>query len=666
MAGRRLRAATRGSPLARWQAAHIGDLLRAADAELELELVVVETDGDRRADVPIWELGGKGAFAKEVQAAVLDGRADLAVHSAKDLPSAQLDGLVIACVPERGDPRDALVGSTLAGLREGAEVGTGSLRRQAQLAAVRPDLRFVGLRGNMATRIAKAADHDAVVVAGIALDRLGLGERIEERLATDVVLPQVGQGALAVECRTDDPDLRSLLAAVEHEPSRRCVDAERAFLVALGGDCSLPAAAYAVVTLEGALSIEGRVASADGATVLRHTVVGDDASIGAEVARVLLDDQGGRDAPRPLTRSIDPMTVYLVGAGPGDPGLLTVRGAALLQQADVVVYDRLSVETLLDLAPVDAERISVGKRPGAATMTQDEINALLVERGRTGARVVRLKGGDPFVFARGGEEAAALIEAGVAFEVVPGISSAVAAPAYAGIPLTLRHSSTSFTVVTGHEDPTVGDDGSVDWRSVAKVGRHDRGPDGCGPRAAHHRRAAGRWAVARHPRRRGALGHAPRAGDHPRDPGHAGGPATGGAIGARDRRGRGRAAVLVRGPAAVRAPGGRHPHPSAGLAARAGVAGGGRRAGRGAGDRGGRSQRRRSRAGPGCSRARGLRLDRRYVAQRGPPAPGRGRRRRRRRAPLRLGPRGRHRPGHRRGARGQWHRRGRRAAQVRG
>ena len=164
------------------------------------------------------------------------------------------------------------------------------------------------------------------------------------------------------------------------------------------------------------------------------------------------------------------MTVYLVGAGPGDPGLLTVRGAAVLGRADVVVYDRLSVESLLDLAPAAAERISVGKAPGHASRSQAEINALLVERGRSGATVVRLKGGDPFVFARGGEEAAALIEARVPFEVVPGISSAVAVPAYAGIPLTLRHSSTSFTVVTGHEDASVGEDGSVDWRSVAKVG----------------------------------------------------------------------------------------------------------------------------------------------------------------------------------------------------
>ncbi len=164
------------------------------------------------------------------------------------------------------------------------------------------------------------------------------------------------------------------------------------------------------------------------------------------------------------------MTVYLVGAGPGDPGLLTVRGAEVLERAQVVVYDRLSVAGLLDLAPSGAERISVGKAPGAATVPQEDINALLVEHGLAGRLVVRLKGGDPFVFARGGEEAAALAEAGVDFEVVPGISSALAAPAYAGIPVTLRNYSTSFTVVTGHEHPGAGADGSVDWRAVAAVG----------------------------------------------------------------------------------------------------------------------------------------------------------------------------------------------------
>ncbi|HEY8059726.1 MAG TPA: uroporphyrinogen-III C-methyltransferase, partial [Acidimicrobiales bacterium] len=164
------------------------------------------------------------------------------------------------------------------------------------------------------------------------------------------------------------------------------------------------------------------------------------------------------------------MTVYLVGAGPGDPGLLTVRGAEVLARADVVVYDRLSVAALLDQAPAEAERISVAKQPGGVSTPQDEINQLLVEHGRAGRTVVRLKGGDPFVFARGGEEAQALLAAGVPFEVVPGITSAIAAPAYAGIPVTLRHSSTSFTVVTGHEDPTSGAEGTVNWEAVAQVG----------------------------------------------------------------------------------------------------------------------------------------------------------------------------------------------------
>jgi hydroxymethylbilane synthase len=288
-----IRVATRGSALARWQAEHVASLLRASEPDLEVELVVVDTQGDRRLDVPIWELGGKGVFAKEVQAAVLHGRADLAVHSAKDLPSTTVPGLVIAAVPERGDPRDALVGSSLADLPEGAEVATGSLRRQAQLAALRPDLRFVGLRGNMATRLAKAADHDAVVVAAVALERLGLGDQITQVLDVDQVLPQVAQGALAVECRVDDADLRARLAGIEHADSRRCVDAERAFLAELGGDCSLPAAAHATI-VDGDVEVRGLLASVDGRTVLRHS--GPD---GAGMARHLLDHGGsgllGRD-----------------------------------------------------------------------------------------------------------------------------------------------------------------------------------------------------------------------------------------------------------------------------------------------------------------------------------------------------------------------------------
>lgn len=276
-----LRIATRGSALARWQAEHVASLLGGA------ELVIVETAGDRDQSSSLSELGGRGVFVKEVQAAVLDGRADLAVHSAKDLPSVTVPGLLIAAVPERGDPRDALVGSTLDDLPQGAEVATGSLRRQAQLAAGRPDLRFVGLRGNMATRLRKAVDHDAIVVAATALDRLGLADRIAERLPTDLMLPQVAQAALAVECRDDDTRLQDLLRSIEHAGSRQCVDAERSFLAALGGDCSLPAAAFATIS-DGTLSIEGRIAAVDGSVVLRH--VGTD---GAAVAHHLLDEQGG-------------------------------------------------------------------------------------------------------------------------------------------------------------------------------------------------------------------------------------------------------------------------------------------------------------------------------------------------------------------------------------
>ena len=294
---RTVRVATRGSALALWQAEHVVALLRGVEPALEVELEVVQTQGDRRRDVPIWELGGKGVFAKEVQAAVLDGRADMAVHSAKDLPSATPDGLVIAAVPERGDPRDALVGSTLDGLPAGGTVATGSLRRRAQLAHLRPDLRFQGLRGNMQTRIAAAGRDgvDAVVVAATALDRLELADRIAERLDLDAMVPQVAQAALAVECRADDDTTRTLLRGVEHGPTRRTVDAERGFLAELGGDCSLPAAAHAVLD-GGRLTVHGLVASEDGTIVLRHEVAGaaaDGPELGRALARHLLDDQGG-------------------------------------------------------------------------------------------------------------------------------------------------------------------------------------------------------------------------------------------------------------------------------------------------------------------------------------------------------------------------------------
>lgn len=280
MAVRTLRAATRGSALAIWQAAHVGGLLMAAHPDLDVELVVVDTEGDRRLDVPISAFGGKGVFAKEVQAAVLDGRADFAVHSAKDLPSATVPGLVLASVPERGDPRDALVGCSLTDLPVGGVVATGSQRRRVQLAAIRPDLEFVELRGNMATRLSKVPDGGAIVVAAVALARLQLAEHLTEVLSVGEIIPQVGQGALGIECREDDPATAALLAAIEHGPSRRRVDAERAFLVELGGDCDLPAGAHATFADDatGTLSLSAFLATGPTASarMVRTRLLGDD------------------------------------------------------------------------------------------------------------------------------------------------------------------------------------------------------------------------------------------------------------------------------------------------------------------------------------------------------------------------------------------------------
>ena len=290
MTNRVLRIATRGSDLARWQANHVASLLGE-----HAELVLVETTGDRRADESIATLGGKGVFVKEVQAAVLDGRADLAVHSAKDLPSRSFEGLTIGAVPQRGDPRDALVGSSLAALPPGGRVATGSARRRAQLVDLRPDLTFADLRGNIPTRLAKASAFDAIVVAAVALERLELTAQLTEILPTSVLVPQVAQGALAIECRTGDDETRERLAAIEHAVSRRCVDTERAFLAELGGDCDLPAGAHAVAEPDGGIVLEGLLASLDGRIVLRHRAAGGEPeALGSEVARHLLDRAGGR------------------------------------------------------------------------------------------------------------------------------------------------------------------------------------------------------------------------------------------------------------------------------------------------------------------------------------------------------------------------------------
>ncbi|HRE01280.1 MAG TPA: hydroxymethylbilane synthase, partial [Ilumatobacteraceae bacterium] len=241
-----VRVATRSSAQARTQAQFVADAIAAANQGVATELVFVDTVGDRRQDVPLHTIGGQGVFVKEVQRAVLDGRADIAVHSAKDLPSAPAEGLTIAAFTARRDARDALVGSTLDGLALGATVATGSVRRRAQLAAMRPDLRFVELRGNIQTRLGKLPPNGALVMAVAALQILGLDDQVAQAMDLDAMVPAVGQGCVAVECRSDDPTVAALVAAVDHAPTRRAVEAERAFLAQLGSGCSLPVGAHVV------------------------------------------------------------------------------------------------------------------------------------------------------------------------------------------------------------------------------------------------------------------------------------------------------------------------------------------------------------------------------------------------------------------------------------
>jgi hydroxymethylbilane synthase len=291
-----LRIATRKSQLALWQAEHVSALLRAAHPELKVELVPLLTQGDRIQDRSLAAIGGKGLFIKELEVAMEEMRADIAVHSMKDVPAELPKGLMIAAVLKRADPRDALVTNSGVGriedLPRGALVGTSSLRRQAQVCALRPDLRITELRGNVDTRLRKldAGEMDAIILACAGLIRLGLEARITARLDPKVSVPAVTQGVIGIECRAADAGNRALLLALEHAPTRLVMDAERAFAARLGGSCQSPIAAFAELK-SNQITLDGLVAEPDGSRLLRDSITGgieNPAGLGRQLADRLL------------------------------------------------------------------------------------------------------------------------------------------------------------------------------------------------------------------------------------------------------------------------------------------------------------------------------------------------------------------------------------------
>jgi len=295
-----IRIATRQSRLALWQTEYVADTLRRTHPGIDIEIIPMTTRGDEILDRSLAKVGGKGLFIKELETAMLEGRADIAVHSMKDVPWDMPDGMIIGAVLQRADPGDAIVArkkaDSLSALPEGAHVGTSSLRRQAQIRNVRPDLRVSPVRGNVETRLRKLdqGDFDAVILAAAGLKRLGLGERITGRLTMEECLPAVGQGIIGIECRDQDQEILEALRAVEHSGTRRCINAERSLARELGASCESPIAAYGEVR-DGELFLKGMVALPDGSRMVRAMVRGG-ATDGRELGRELAADLRAQDA----------------------------------------------------------------------------------------------------------------------------------------------------------------------------------------------------------------------------------------------------------------------------------------------------------------------------------------------------------------------------------
>jgi uroporphyrinogen III methyltransferase/synthase len=500
----------------------------------EVELITITTSGDDAGTASRTGAQSAGAPADKsrwvdtIEQALLTGEIDLAVHSAKDVPGELAEGLALLGAPARAGAEDVLCGApSLEALPAGANVGTSSVRRAAQLHAAREDLQVVSIGGNVDTRLRLLDDGqqtggratptgegrnagagqggdglDAIVLARAGLQRLGREGEVGAVLDIARFVPAPGQGILALEGRADDTAMQEAVRAITDADAFACLQAERALARELDASCHTPLGAYAVPAGCGCLNLRAWVGLPDGSAWCSDELLGgfyDPEALGRRVAERMkaagADELlrrsrethafgAGRfgDASGASVALIGPRfgqrrswllsmpevgRVYLVGAGPGDPGLLTARALELIASADVILYDRLIPSAALDGARANAEVLFVGKEGGGQSVPQEETEELMLARAKAGKQVVRLKGGDPFVFGRGGEEALALREAGIPFEIVPGVTSGVAAAAYAGIPLTHRGLATAVALVTGHTRADGSDDSTLDWPALA-------------------------------------------------------------------------------------------------------------------------------------------------------------------------------------------------------
>lgn len=458
---------SRESRLAVVQTEMVADYIRHNYPQYEVEILTMKTTGDKILDRKLDEIGGKGLFVRELDLALREKRCNLTVHSLKDLPMEVPEDLPIIGYSRREDPRDALIlpeGS--AGTDFSGPIGCSGGRRALQLKKLYPEAEIKSIRGNVLTRLKKldAGEYGAIVLAVAGLKRLGLERRISRVFSPDEMIPAAGQGILCLQGRRGEN--YDYTDGFLDNAAADCAAAERAFTAYLNGGCSAPVAAYAEI-IGDSLFLRGLYYDEDADRAVTGSVTGPRGHAAA-VGRQLAAQLKSSDKDICGTVSYREGKVWLVGAGPGDFGLFTQKGDDVLSEAEVVVYDSLVGSEILSRMPADAKKIDAGKRAGHHKKSQGQTNEILLEEALKGNRVVRLKGGDPFLFGRGGEELELLAKFDVPYEVVPGVTSAVSVPAYNGIPVTHRDFASSVHIITGHRRAGAGYD--INFRALVEAG----------------------------------------------------------------------------------------------------------------------------------------------------------------------------------------------------